>query len=222
MARQRDCRFFPPIQLQRSGALSPSWSSSTASSSSSSSSDGQSPRTSRRIPPTSIGSCVTCFADLVKRRGPIEVSAGQFVAQFLATAKKDMIFRQPHPWHPTLTCSGASAVPTTFELIVARELLSLSGFDRARVPASTAEIQWSSGTAELLILVSFLLVPMFRQTGPKSQLSSFAVCSCLSAHLGSGVTACLLSPCHRARVRTLTFAVRVQPGRSEDLLFFSS
>ena len=35
-----------------------------------------------------------------------------------------MVFKQPEPWHSTLTRSGASAVATTFELIV-------PGFDLA-------------------------------------------------------------------------------------------
>ena len=44
-----------------------------------------------------------------------------------------------------------AVVPRTFELIVLRDVPSISSFNLVRIPASTAGIQWKgSGTAELL------------------------------------------------------------------------
>ena len=48
----------------------------------------------------------------------------QSVAQVMAMSRKDMGFKQPQLWHPTLTCSGAGAAPTMFDLVVPRK----SGF----------------------------------------------------------------------------------------------
>ena len=99
------------------------------------------PRISRRISLTSIGSCVAGFADLLKLRGISKCPQASLLRSFWPLRRRS-VFKQPPLCHPAFT---SSVVTRRSSLLC----LPFASCDLARISASIAEIQRSSGTAEV-------------------------------------------------------------------------